>query len=217
VTLALFDLDHTLIADDSDVLWGQFLGEHHYVDPHEHERENQRYVDDYKRGTLDIYEFLGFQLSVLARHPMATLLAWRERFIEEKIRPVLLPKAAALIESHRARGHTLVIITATNRFITEPIAGLYGVPNLIAVEPELGDGRYTGWVAGVPSFAAGKVTRLEAWLAGRGEAMAESWFYSDSRNDLPLLSKVTHPIAVDPDEVLAAEARTRGWPILSLR
>jgi HAD superfamily hydrolase (TIGR01490 family) len=215
--LALFDLDHTLIGGDSDVLWGQYLAERGAVDPTHHEAQSLRYYEDYRAGRLDINAFLEFQLEVLAREELEVLHAWRRDFLRQKIDPIVLPRALALVERHRQAGDTLAIVTATNRFITEPIAAIFAVPHLIATEPELRGGRYTGKVLGVPSFAAGKVTRLEEWLAAQGREFAESWFYSDSHNDLPLLERTTHPVAVDPDPQLAAEARRRGWPILSLR
>jgi HAD superfamily hydrolase (TIGR01490 family) len=217
MSLALFDLDNTLIGGDSDCLWGQFLVEHGHVDGEAHAARQRRYYQDYLEGSIDIDEFLAFQLEVLGRHEMETLQSWQAQFVEEKIRPILLPEAARLIERHREQGDTPVIITATNRFLTAPIAALYGVRHLIATEPEQIDGRYTGRVAGTPSFAGGKVTRLASWLAEHGESLAGSWCYSDSHNDLPLLDAVSHAVAVDPDEVLAAAARERGWPIISLR
>ncbi len=215
--LALFDLDHTLIAGDSDVLWGQYLGELGIVDAEEQAREHRRYYEDYVAGRLDIMDFLRFQLRVLAEHSVARLEELRRDFLAEKIEPILLPQAIALIDWHRRQGHTLMIVTATNRFITEPIADRFGVEHLIATEPEMIDGRYTGGVAGVPSFREGKVTRVHAWLKERGLGLDNSWFYSDSHNDVPLLLEVERPVAVDPDEHLTAEARQRAWPIISLR
>jgi len=217
VGLAIFDLDNTLLGGDSDTLWGEFLSDHGYVDGPAHRAKHQRYYEDYLAGRLDIYEFLRFQLHVLTQHDMDTLLGWREQYLREKIRPILLSKARERLRFHQAQGHTLLIITATNRFITEPIARLYGVEHLIATEPEIIDGRYSGEVAGTPSFAEGKVIRMEKWLEQHGLDFKESWFYSDSHNDLPLLNEVTHPVAVDPDKVLAAEARRKNWPIISWR
>ena len=215
--IALFDLDNTLIAGDSDYLWGCFLVEQDIVDGAEYEQANQRFYDQYKVGELDIYEFLAFQLRPLAAHPLGQLQAWRAQYIEEKIRPILLPRATELIERHRRQGDTLVIITATNRFITEPIAALYGIEHLLATEPELREGRYTGGVSGTPCFQEGKVRVLEAWLAVHGETLDDSCFYSDSHNDLPLLGQVRQPTAVDPDEILQAHADRHGWPVISLR
>ena len=217
MSLAIFDLDNTLLDGDSDYLWGQFLAERGLVDGERHEQENQRFYDQYRAGTLDIYAFLAFMLKPLAEHPLAELLAWRAEFIAEKICSILLPKAAALLDQHRTAGDTLLIITATNRFITAPIAELFGVTHLLATEVELIAGRYTGRSVGVPCFQQGKVVRLNQWLAETGHDLAGSWFYSDSHNDLPLLSQVTHPVAVDPDATLAAHAAKHGWPIISLR
>ncbi len=215
--LALFDLDNTLLAGDSDYLWGLFLGERGIVDTETYVRENERFYREYREGRLDIHEFLRFSLAPLAGHPPARLRAWREAFVAEKIEPILLPAGRRLIERHRRRGDIPVIITATNAFVTRPIADRLGVRELIATEPEFRDGRYTGAVAGIPCFQEGKVQRLRQWLDERGLDLEASWFYSDSHNDLPLLERVTHPVAVDPDDTLAAEARRRGWPVLSLR
>lgn len=217
MTLAIFDLDNTLLGGDSDYLWGRFLVERGLVDGEAYERENQRFYDEYRAGTLDIHEFLTFALRPLAEHPLAELLVWRERFLEEKIQPILLPKAVELLERHRIDGDLLLIVTATNRFITAPIAERLGVSQLLATEPEFADGRYTGRPAGIPCFQHGKVERLDQWLEETGHDLADSWFYSDSHNDLPLFGRVTHPVAVDPDITLAQHARERGWPIISLR
>ena len=217
MSLAIFDLDNTLLGGDSDYLWGQFLVERGLVDGEVYERENQRFYDHYRAGTLDIHEFLAFMLRPLAETPLAELLDWRAQFIEAKIRPILLPRAAELLARHRDAGDTLLIITATNRFITEPIAELMDVPHLLATEPEFTDGRYTGRSRGIPCFQHGKVERLGEWLAETGHTLAASWFYSDSHNDLPLLDQVSYPVAVDPDATLAECARQRGWPIISLR
>jgi HAD superfamily hydrolase (TIGR01490 family) len=217
VGLALFDLDNTLIAGDSDYLWGSFLVEHGIVDAELYQRENQRFYDQYKAGELDIYEFLDFQLRPLSEHNLDTLRQWRQEYVEEKITPILLPKAQALVDRHRQQGDTLVVITATNRFITGPIVDLYDVPHLLATEPEIQDHQYTGKVSGVPCFQDGKVQRLSGWLVDNQQSLQDSWFYSDSHNDLPLLNKVSHPVAVDPDDILERHARDQGWPIISLR
>jgi len=217
VGIALFDLDNTLIAGDSDYLWGCFLVERGIVDGSSYERENRRFYDQYKLGELDIHEFLDFQLRPLAEHDMETLLRWRLQYIEEKITPILLPRARALLDRHRQQGDTLVIITATNRFITGPIAALYGVDHLLATEPEISNQRYTGKITGVPCFQDGKVTWLQRWLTEHGETLQDSWFYSDSHNDLPLLGRVARPVAVDPDEILRQHAVKHAWPVISLR
>ena len=217
MALALFDLDNTLLGGDSDYLWGEFLVEQGIVDSDVYEAENQRFYDQYLHGSLDIYEFLRFQLKPLADHPREKLEQWRERYLKQKIEPVLLPRATALLDQHRSQGDELLIITATNRFITEPIARRYGVQHLLATEAEMIDGEYTGEVSGKPCFQEGKVTRLQEWLEHSGQDLDGSWFYSDSHNDLPLLNQVQHPVAVDPDEKLADHAHQHDWPVISLR
>jgi len=215
--LVLFDLDNTLLAGDSDFEWAQFLIEQGVLDREVYEARNQRFYDEYKAGTLDIHAFLDFQLKPLSRHPRAQLDAWHRVYMERRIRPLIRDKARALVERHR--DDLRVIITATNRFVTAPIAREFGIAELIATEPEQRDGEFTGAVNGVPCFREGKLARLEAWLAGRGGSLAacpESWFYSDSLNDLPLLERVTHPVAVDPDGTLRAHAKRSGWPIITL-
>lgn len=212
--LAIFDLDHTLLAGDSDYLWGRFLVEKGLVDGTYYERENRRFYDEYREGTLDIHEFLHFALKPLAAYDVAQLERLHQQYMEEKIRPIITTEARALLERHRTQGHTLLIITATNRFITAPIAEALGVPNLLATEPEYQGGRYTGRVSGIPCFRNGKVQRLELWLKEKGLNLANSWFYSDSHNDLPLLELVTQPVAVNPDETLEAHALAKQWPIL---
>lgn len=217
MTLAIFDLDNTLLAGDSDHAWGDFLVEEGIVDAEVYRQANDRFYQEYLNGELDILHYLSFALEPLARHEPEQLLAWRERFVERKIRPMMLDKAHQLLEHHRNQGHTLMIITATNRFVTKPVADLLGIEHLIATDPEMVDGRYTGKVAGIPSFQDGKVTRLQAWLAESGETLEGAWFYSDSHNDAPLLRQVSHPVAVDPDPRLAELARQQGWAIISLR
>ncbi|GAB4361795.1 MAG: HAD family hydrolase [Gammaproteobacteria bacterium] len=217
MALAIFDLDNTLLGGDSDYLWGQFLAENGIVDGAWYEEENRRYYQQYEAGTLDIHEFLRFSLRPLAENDPQQLRAWRRQFIDEKIRPILLPAAQKLLDRHRARGDTLLIITATNRFVTEPIAELLGVPHLIATDPAQSQGRYTGEVEGIPCFQEGKVTRLNAWLADTGQTLDQSWFYSDSHNDIPLLERVDHPVAVDPDPALSQHAHHKGWPVITLR
>ncbi len=179
MTLAIFDLDNTLLAGDSDHAWGEFLVEESIVDAEEYRKANDRFYQEYLNGELDIMHYLSFALQPLARHDMKQLLAWREQFVEKKIQPMMLTNATKLLDSHRAQGHTLLIITATNRFVTEPVAELLGIEHLIATEPELVNGRYTGEVAGVPSFQDGKVTRLNDWLESTGESLEGAWFYSD--------------------------------------
>ena len=215
--LAIFDLDNTLIGGDSDYLWTQYLVERGIVDGPHFAAENERFYRQYEAGTMDIHEFLRFQLQPLAQHDRSQLEAWREDFMTTKIEPILLPQAAVLLDRHREAGDTLLIITATNRFITAPIAALLGVGHLIATEPELRDERYTGEVEGTPCYQRGKVTRLHRWLQEHDADLNDSWFYSDSHNDIPLLEEVSHPVAVDPNPSLRQEALKRGWPIISLR
>lgn len=215
--LAIFDLDNTLLAGDSDYLWGQYLIEVGAVERDRYESENLRFYELYKAGTLDILEFCAFSLRPLAATDTAQLRQWRERFVADKIAPIVAPGAPALLERHRAQGDHLLITTATNSFITEPIAQLLGVDTLIATDAELAAGRYTGRVAGEPNFQAGKVTRLRQWLERSGQKFEHQTVYSDSRNDLPLLEQADVAVAVDPDDVLRAEALRRGWPVISLR
>jgi len=217
VSLVLFDLDNTLLAGDSDYLWGEFLVEKGIVDGDAYRQANERFYEQYREGCLDIAEFLYFALKPLAEHPAERLYAWREDFIEEKIRPILLDAARELIERHRQAGDLPVVITATNRFVTEPIARLYGIEHLIATTPEFRDGRYTGRFEGTPCFQEGKVQRLYEWMEENDHGLADSWFYSDSHNDLPLLVKVSNPVAVDPDATLLGVAQEKGWPVISLR
>jgi HAD superfamily hydrolase (TIGR01490 family) len=217
VKLALFDLDNTLLDGDSDHAWAQFLIEEGVLHPEEYHAKNEWFYERYKDGTLDIHEFLDFQLAPIARRPRAQLDAWHSDFMQRKIRPMILPKAPALIARHADA--LTAIVTATNRFITQPIADELGVPTLIATDIEEVDGVFTGKPRGTPTFREGKIERVREWLAGRGHRLQdyESWFYSDSLNDLPLLERVTHPVAVDPDATLRAHAQERGWEIISLR
>jgi HAD superfamily hydrolase (TIGR01490 family) len=217
VALAIFDLDNTLLAGDSDYLWGTFLTERGIVDAEELERENERFYREYRNGTLDIYEFLRFSFRPLRDNRPEDLQRWRLEFLEEKIDPVILPAARDLIERHRKARDELLIITATNEFVTAPIAERLGIPHLIATIPEQSNGRYTGRVAGTPSFQEGKVDRLLDWLQETAADLNGSTFYSDSHNDIPLLERVDHPVAVDPDEHLRRHAGSNGWPIISLR
>jgi len=215
--LVLFDLDNTLLAGDSDYEWAQYLIDIGVLERETYEARNDEFYRQYKAGQLDIYEFLDFQLAPLARHPRETLDRWHDDYMQTRIRPMIGAAARALVARHAA--DVRAIITATNSFVTGPIAREFGVEHLIATEPEEREGSFTGRPHGLPCFREGKVRRLDAWLSGRGESLAhfaQSWFYSDSMNDLPLLERVTHPVAVDPDERLAAHAAARGWPILRL-
>ena len=215
--LALFDLDHTLIDGDSDVSWAQFLIEEGVLQAEEYHAKNMWFAERYKDGTLDINEFLDFQLAPIARRPRAQLDAWHAEFMRRRIRPIILPGAPKLLAEHD--GALKAIVTATNRFITRPIATELGVEHLLATDIEEVDGVFTGKPRGTPTFREGKIQSVNDWLAERGARLAdyESWFYSDSLNDLPLLELVTHPVAVDPDATLRATAQARGWPVITLR
>jgi len=217
VTLAIFDLDNTLIGGDSDHLWGQFVCEQGLAEDDDFGARADRFYADYAAGSLDIDAYLRFALSPLTGRPPEEIEEWHRQFMASKISPILLPAATALIDRHRQQGHVLLIITATNSYITAPIARALGVEHLIACEGEIVDGRYTGEPVGVPSFQEGKVTRLRQWLEGRPESLDGAWFYSDSHNDLALLELVDNPVAVDPDDTLRAVAADRGWPVISLR
>lgn len=216
--LALFDLDNTLLAGDSDFEWAQFLIEQGVLDREVYEARNQKFYEDYRAGTLDIHEFLAFQLKPLSRHSRSQLDLWHHEFMDRKVRPMMLDAARRLIEQHS--DDLCAIVTATNSFVTGPIATEFGIAHLLATEPEAVNGEFTGNPYGTPCFREGKVERLEAWLAARGESLEtfeSSWFYSDSLNDLPLLQKVSNPVAVDPDPTLLRHAQKMGWPVISLR
>lgn len=217
MNLALFDLDNTLLDGDSDFEWSQFLISIGVLDRELFEAKNLHFYEQYKAGTLDIHEFLDFQLKPLSRHSRHLLDGWHQQFMRDKIMPMITPQARALVAKHRDAGDLCVIITATNSFVTAPIAREFGIEHLIATEPEQKDGKFTGGVAGVPSFREGKIIRLEQWLEERGWSWAsfdQSTFYSDSLNDLPLLLKVKTPVAVKPDATLKTYAEQACWPIL---
>lgn len=215
--LAIFDLDHTLLTGDSDHLWGEYMIEHGLVEREHHKRQNDRFYEDYKAGTLDIAAYTRFALEPLIRLGAQKLLPLRERFIREVVEPIIAPAAPALLERHRIQGDTLLIITATNAFITRPIAELLAVDDLLATEPEVVDGRYTGNIAGIPCYREGKPARLAQWRAQQNERYEHITFYSDSHNDLPLLRQADQPVVVDPDDTLRAEAARNGWPVITLR
>jgi HAD superfamily hydrolase (TIGR01490 family) len=218
--LCLFDLDNTLLAGDSDYEWGQFLIDQGVLAREQYEAQNAEFFEQYKAGTLDIHEFLGFALRPLAAHTPQELERWHGEFMRSRIVPMIGAPARALVRRHLEAGDLCAVVTATNSFVTAPIAREFGVPHLVATEPERLAGRFTGRVAGTPCFRNGKIERVEAWLASLGhrlEQFAHSAFYSDSHNDLPLLERVTRPVAVDPDATLAAEAKLRGWSVISLR
>lgn len=219
MNLVLFDLDNTLLNGDSDFEWSQFLIRIGVLDRELFEVKNLAFYEQYKAGTLDIHEFLDFQLKPLSRHSRNTLDVWHRQFMRESVLPMITPQSRELVERHRVAGDICVIITATNSFVTAPIAREFGVENLIATEPEHKDGEFTGSVADVPCFREGKITRLENWLAEHGwvlDSFANSTFYSDSLNDLPLLAKVKHPVATNPDDTLRAHAEQHGWRVINL-
>lgn len=217
MTLAIFDLDGTLLNGDSDYTWGQFLVEKGLVDTQVYKEANDKFFKQYQSGTLDIYEYLAFSLAPLTQFSKTELTALHQTFMQEKIQPMMQKKASELLKHHKDQGHFLLMITATNQFVTGPIGDALGMDHIIAPVPEIINDQYTGKVAGIPSFQEGKVTRLNDWLAETGHSMEGSYFYSDSRNDLPLLELVAHPIVVDGDEILTNIAQERGWQHISLR
>ncbi len=220
LNLALFDLDNTLLAGDSDFEWAQFLIAKGVLDRELHAAMNDEFYRQYREGTLDIHAFLDFQLMPLSRHLRAELDAWHEEFMATRIRPLIGAAARRRVAQHAANGDLLVIVTATNSFVTGPICREFGIPHLVATVPAQAGGRFSGQPRGTPAFREGKVIRVEAWLESLGlwwGSFAQTWFYSDSHNDLPLLEKVTHPVAVDADDTLAQIAAARGWPHISLR
>ncbi len=219
MNLALFDLDNTLLSGDSDFEWAQFLITKGVLDPEVHEAKNEYFFAQYKAGTLDIHEFLDFQLLPLARHTRSQLDAWHAEFMDTCIRPIINDQARALVNQHLANGDLCALVTATNSFVTGPISLEFGIANLIATIPAQKNGQFTGKPRGTPSFREGKITRVEDWLESMGfwwGNFERSWFYSDSLNDLPLLSRVSDPVAVDPDPTLLDHAQAAGWPVLKL-
>lgn len=218
--LALFDLDNTLLAGDSDYNWSLFLISEGLLDAKTHHDRNEQFYADYKNGCLNIVEFLKFQLKPLSEHPHAFLDELHKKYMQKVIRPMMTDKSQNLVDKHKAAGDLCVVITATNSFVTKPIATAYGVEHLIGSDPEMVNGEYTGGVAGVPTYKEGKVTRLNHWLAERGKQLSDferSYFYSDSHNDLPLMKLVSDPVAVDADAILTAYAQEHSWPQISLR
>lgn len=218
--LALFDLDNTLLAGDSDYNWSLFLIEEGLLDAKTHHERNEQFYLDYKNGNLDIYKFLEFQLKPLSQHSKKFLDELHLKYMSKVIRPMMTQKSQDLVNKHKAQGDLCLVITATNSFVTKPIATAYGIEHLIGTDPEMVNGEYTGGVSGVPSFQEGKVTRINQWLAERNQQLSDfetSYFYSDSHNDLPLMKLVTHPVAVDADATLAEYAKAQAWPQISLR
>ncbi|ALE52713.1 phosphoserine phosphatase [Candidatus Thioglobus autotrophicus] len=214
MALAIFDLDKTLINGDSDFLWGEFMSEIGAVDADTYQAKNQYFFDQYALGKLDINEYLEFCLEPLSQHDMPTLNAWHQRFMQDKINDILLPKAQAVVDEHRAKGDTLLVITATNSFVTAPIVERYGIENLLATNPEVKDNQFTGKVLGEPCFQQGKIIHLKQWLEQTGESIKGAYFYSDSHNDLPMLELVDHPVIVHGDDTLQKIAKQRDWPSL---
>jgi len=217
VALAIFDLDNTLINGDSDHGWGEFLVEQGLVDKQYYQDKNDYYLQQYQLGQLDIHGYLEFSLQALTQFTQEELSKLHNTFMQDKILPLISTKSRQLIAKHREQGDYLLIITATNLFVTEPIAKELAMDDIIATEPEVINGQYTGKVAGIPSFQDGKVKRLTTWLEKTGLSLQGSYFYSDSRNDLPLLELVDHPVVVDADDTLLAHAKQHDWPIISLR
>ncbi|MFA7269307.1 MAG: HAD family hydrolase [Sterolibacterium sp.] len=220
--LVLFDLDNTLLNGDSDFEWAQFLMDKGILDRELQESKNREFYEQYKAGTLDIHAFLDFQLLPLTRHSRAELDAWHADFMTAHIRPMIGAAARALVHRHIDDGALLAIVTATNSFVTAPIAREFGIPHLIATVPaqDATTGGFTGKPRGLPAFREGKIARVESWLESMGwwwGSFPRSYFYSDSHNDLPLMSLVTDPVAVDPDDTLRAHAGKHGWPVISLR
>ncbi|MEH6470679.1 MAG: HAD family hydrolase [Halopseudomonas sp.] len=217
MALAIFDLDNTLLGGDSDHAWGEFLVEQGLVEPDRYQQANDGFYQDYLRGELDIYAYQAFALEPLTHFEPEQLSQLHQQFMQLKIVPMMLDKATELLQQHRQAGDFILIITATNRFVTGPIAEHLGVDDILATEPELIDGRYTGQLIGTPCYQEGKVVRLNQWLEERDHDLSGSYFYSDSRNDIPLLELVDHPIAVDADEALTQHAKAKGWSLISLR
>lgn len=214
MSLAIFDLDNTMIDGDSDYLWGEFLCDLGIVDSEKYRQKNKYYLEQYNIGKLNILEYCEFALKVLADFSMAELELMRKKFINEKIKPVYLEKAQKLIDKHKEKGDTLLVITATNRFVAEDIVKIYGIENMLATEPEIKNKRYTGKITGTPTYAQGKVENLILWLQNNKESMLNSSFYSDSYNDIPLLEFVDNPVAVNPDEKLYLHAKKNSWDIV---
>ena len=216
LTLALYDLDKTLLAGDSEHAWCEFLVDEGVLEGDDVQTENERLYGEYEAGTLDIHELVRFQMEPLVKHPPGDLRRWREGFMTSRVEPMITEAALALVEEHRDAGHDLAIVTASNSFVSRPIADRFGVSTLLAVELEHHEHRFTGRVLGTPTFREGKVTRVVQWTRETGRPLDGSYFYSDSHNDLPLLELVDNPVAVDPDPVLSVHAEARGWPVLHL-
>ena len=217
MSLAIFDLDNTLIGGDSDFLWGEFIGEEGIVDANAYRKKNEYFYQQYDLGTLDIYAWLEFCLEPLTRYSMTELQELHHRFMIQKIEPILLDKAQNCINRHKERGDTVLVITASTSFVTAPIVKKYGINQMLATEPEIKAGRYTGGVSGMPCFQSGKIDKLMPWLQKNKETLTGSTFYSDSHNDLPLLELVDNPVAVNADKILTQIAEKKGWKVLNWR
>jgi len=216
MTLAIFDLDHTLLNGDSDYLWGEYMVETGIVSEQEYRARNEQFYRDYQRGTLDNDRYLEFALEPLTHYSIEELYAWRNDYVEAWIKPIIAPGARELLDSHRSRSHELLIISATHLFVTEPIAQMLGVQTVLATAPEIIDNRYTGRFLGTPTYQEGKVTVLKEWLNSSNHDLDGSYFYSDSINDISLLELVDIPVAVNPDEELKAIAQARNWKMIDL-
>jgi HAD superfamily hydrolase (TIGR01490 family) len=216
VSLALYDLDNTLLAGDSEHAWCEFLVEQDVLYGEDVRSENERLYSEYLAGTLDIQESVEFQLKFLVKHSPENLRQWREDFMASRVEPMITEAALELVEGHRDAGHDLAIVTASNSFVSEPIAERFGIPTLLAIELEHHEHRFTGRVLGIPTFREGKVTRLAEWMRETGRTFEGSYFYSDSHNDLPLLELVDNPVVVDPDPTLSAHAEAKDWLVLRL-
>ena len=217
MALAIFDLDNTLLSGDSDYGWGKFLVDQRLVDREQYEQANKKFFQDYQQGVLDIYEYSAFSFAPLAERSMEELQQLHQRFMQEVVRPMMGDRAKDLVAKHRNQGHVLLVITATNSFITRPIVQAFGIDHLLATEPKIVNGRYSTEIDGIPCYKEGKVQRLDQWLQDNNQSLDDSWFYTDSINDQALLERVTHPVAVDPDDKLRVLAGERGWQVISLR
>ena len=216
--LAIYDLDNTLIGGDSDYLWGEFLCDEGIISDRESfQKMNDYFYHQYETGELNIFAWAEFSFKVLTKHSLDELNKLRKDFVDTKIKPILLEKAQSCINNHKEKGDTVLVITASNTFITKPIIEMYGIDHLLATEPEFISGRFTGKVAGIPCFQSGKIDNLMPWLEKNNESLIGSYFYSDSHNDLPLLELVDNPIAVNSDEILSYAAHKNGWPVLDWR
>ena len=218
MSLAMFDLDNTLIGGDSDYLWGEFLCDKGIIsDQESFQKMNEYFYHQYEIGKLDIYAWAEFCFKILTEYSLDELNELRQNFIETKIKPIFLERAQDCINKHKENGDTVLVITASNTFITSPIVEMYGIDHFLATEPEFKSGRFTGKVSGIPCFQSGKIDNLMPWLDKNGENLIGSYFYSDSHNDLPLLELVDNPVAINSDKVLTSAARENGWPVLDWR